>query len=205
MHPFLDGNGRTARALEALVLQRTGLKDALFIAMSNYYYEEKPYYLSALAEVRSHGHDLTPFVKFGLQGIEKQCKRLLAEITTNVRKALFRNVMFDLFGRLRSQRKRFMAERHLEILKLLLKTESLTLDELVSATKPKYHSLQNPFKALIRDLNYLISLRAIRHEKAGEGRYRFFARLEWATEITETDFFSFVKRMPKAKTYGFLA
>ena len=25
MHPFLDGNGRTARALEALVLQRAGL------------------------------------------------------------------------------------------------------------------------------------------------------------------------------------
>ena len=26
MHPFLDGNGRTARALEALMLQRTGLR-----------------------------------------------------------------------------------------------------------------------------------------------------------------------------------
>lgn len=39
MHPFLDGHGRTARALEALMLQRVGLRDTLFIAMSNYYYE----------------------------------------------------------------------------------------------------------------------------------------------------------------------
>jgi len=48
IHPFLDGNGRTARALEALMLQRVGLRDTLFIAMSNYYYEEKAGYLNAL-------------------------------------------------------------------------------------------------------------------------------------------------------------
>ena len=40
MHPFLDGNGRTARALEALMLGGAGLRDTCFIAMSNYYYEE---------------------------------------------------------------------------------------------------------------------------------------------------------------------
>ena len=45
--PFLrtlGGDGRTARALEALMLQRTGLRDTLFIAMSNYYYEQKTGY-----------------------------------------------------------------------------------------------------------------------------------------------------------------
>ena len=35
MHPFLDGYGRTARALEALLLQRAGLRDTAFVAMSN--------------------------------------------------------------------------------------------------------------------------------------------------------------------------
>jgi Fic family protein len=37
MHPFADGNGRTARALEALLLQRAGLREACFIPMSNYF------------------------------------------------------------------------------------------------------------------------------------------------------------------------
>ena len=55
MHPFLDGNGRTARALEALMLQRTGLRDTLFIAMSNYYYEHKINYLNALNDTRATG------------------------------------------------------------------------------------------------------------------------------------------------------
>ena len=57
MHPFLDGNGRTARALEALMLQRAGLRDTAFVAMSNDYYEEKQGFLSILAEVRQKRHD----------------------------------------------------------------------------------------------------------------------------------------------------
>ena len=61
MHPFLDGNGRTARALEALLLGRAGLRDSAFIAMSNYYYDEKAKYLAALAETRERDHDLTGF------------------------------------------------------------------------------------------------------------------------------------------------
>lgn len=60
IHPFLDGNGRTARALEALMLQRTGLRDTLFIAMSNYYYyEHKVGYLNALHETGEAGHRIS--------------------------------------------------------------------------------------------------------------------------------------------------
>src|SRR5713226_9449265 len=89
MHPFLDGNGRTARALEALLLQRAGLRDTCFIAMSNYYYEEKTSYLAALAQVRARS-DLTPFLEFGLKGVATQSRRLLAEIQHEMKKALFR-------------------------------------------------------------------------------------------------------------------
>jgi Fic family protein len=205
MHPFLDGNGRTARALEALMLQRVGLKDTLFIAMSNYYYEEKTGYLGTLAQVRAADHDLTPFLIFGLKGIEVQCNRLFAEIRKNVAKALFRNVMFDLFNRLLTTRKRVIAERHIEILKLLLKVDTLTLEDLTERTSGIYRPLKNPYKALIRDINYLLSLRAIGYEKLPENRYRLFARLEWPTEITETEFFKTVREMPKAKTHGVLS
>ena len=205
LHPFLDGNGPTARALEALMLQRVGLKDALFIAMSNYYYEEKNGYLGALAHVRAADHDLTPFLVFGLKGIETQCNRLFAEIRKSVAKALFRNVMFDLFNRLRTTRKRVIAERHIEILKLLLSADALTLEDLEQRTSGIYGPLKNPYKALIRDINYLLGLRAIGYEKLPENRYKLFARLEWPTEITETEFFRAVRDMPKAKTHGVLS
>ena len=201
LHPFLDGNGRTARAVEALMLQRAGLRDSLFIAMSNYYYDEKEAYLATLKEVRERGHDLTPFLHFGLKGIAQQCQRLFREIRRNVSKALYRNVMHDLFKRLESDRKRVLANRQLKILEVLLERDSLELEQLVNAVDRHYFQLKNPMKALIRDVNQLISLRAITAEKSEAGKYRIRLRLEWATEITETAFFEAVKRFPQAKTY----
>ena len=62
MHPFEDGNGRTARALEALFLQRAGMRDSTFIAMSNFYYDEKHTYLSTLSDVRQAGYE--PYAVF---------------------------------------------------------------------------------------------------------------------------------------------
>jgi Fic family protein len=204
MHPFLDGNGRTARALEALALQREGLKDTLFIAMSNYYYEEKSAYLTALAEVRAHDQDLTAFLLFGLRGIAQQCQRLLNEIQTNVRKALFRNMMYDLFPRLKSPRARVMAKRQLAILRIILDVDSILASDLLARTDSLYNGLRNPRKAQIRDLTYLISLGSINFEKGPEKDGRFSACLEWPTEITETEFFAQVKQMPKAKSQSFL-
>ncbi len=106
MHPFLDGNGRTARCLEALMLQRAGLRDTCFIAMSNYYYDEKNNYLATLAKTRAENFDLTSFLIFGLKGIEIQSKRLLSQIRKEVSKELFMGMAYTLFKRLHSKKKK---------------------------------------------------------------------------------------------------
>lgn len=205
MHPFLDGNGRTARALEALLLQRVGLRDTLFIAMSNYYYEEKPAYLRALNDTRAGGHDLTPFLRFALKGVEKQCRRLFGEIRLRIVKALYRNTVADLFGRLRSPRKRVMSARHVQLLNLLLDEGAMTLSTLRSRAF-SFYTVRNPEKAMIRDLNYLLALEAIQVERTGEPERRTIGvDLDWPTRITETEFFRRVKEMPKGKLYGFLS
>lgn len=205
MHPFLDGNGRTARALEALMLQRVGLRDTLFIAMSNYYYEEKPNYLKALSKTRALNHDLTPFLKFALKGVEKQCSRLFSEIRFQVAKALYRNTVTDLFGRLRSPRKRVMSDRHVQLLNLLLDHDNQTLAELEQDTK-QFYRVNNPRKALIRDLNYLVGLQALTAKRLQDKTdFQLSINLEWPTQITETEFFKRAKELPKAKVYGFLS
>jgi len=207
MHPFLDGNGRTARALEALMLQRTGLRDTLFIAMSNYYYENKTSYLTALNETWERGHDLTPFLKFALRGVGTQCRRLFAEIRQQVAKALFRNTMADLFGRLQSPRKRVMSARHVQILNQLLDAAEMSLADISDKTR-QFYSVKNPGKALGRDLAYLIQLGAVRARKLPDkekGVFLFAINLDWPTKITETEFFRRVREMPKGKIYGFLS
>ena len=60
MHPFGDGNGRTARALEAFMLRQAGVNEMVMVSLSNYYYEHKEEYLGALFASRRGGHDLTP-------------------------------------------------------------------------------------------------------------------------------------------------
>ena len=135
MHPFLDGNGRTARAVEALMLQRSGLTDHLFIAMSNYYYDEKTGYLSALSAVKPPDYDLTPFLAFGLKGIKIQCERLFKEIRWHVTKSIFINTMHDLFGRLQTKRKSVIAKRHIQILNLLLQRDEVPLPDVFTMTE----------------------------------------------------------------------
>jgi len=196
MHPFMDGNGRTARALEAFLLQKQGLRDTLFIAMSNYYYEEKNDYLGALAQVRRERHDLGAFLVFGLKGIEKQCMRLLDEIKKNIAKSLFRDTMHDLFGRLQNKRKRVIAERQLKILEVLLESD-MGVDEARAKHAHLYRNLRNPASAFERDLAGLLVLGALRYDKK---RDIISARMEWPVEITETEFFKRIERLPKART-----
>ncbi len=205
LHPFLDGNGRTARALEALMLQRAGLRDTCFIAMSNYYYDEKKSYLEALRETRANHHDLTSFLKFGLKGIKIQSQRLLSVIRKEVSKELFRSMALNLFHRLVSKRKRIIADRQMEILNLLLThDDGMLLDEIIDETKSVYDSLKSPRKALIRDLCHLIGLSAVEWYEDDDEQFFLAVNLDWPTTITETDFFRRVSELPKDKTYSFL-
>ena len=200
IHPFHDGNGRTARAVEALFLQRAGLKDALFIAMSNYYYDEKDAYLRILSEVGTNGHDMTAFIRFGLTGIALQCRRLLREIKRHLSISLYRDVMGQMYGRLTSTKKRALAKRQVAILEELLKRDApCNLDELIKNVYSVYAGLKVVGRAFYRDMDDLEELKAITIQYRKSVLF-VAVRLEWATEITETEFFKRISALPSAKT-----
>lgn len=204
MHPFGDGNGRTARAVETLFLQKAGLKDQLFIALSNFYYDEKPRYLKTLAECRQLNHDITPFLLFGLEGIQKQCARLSTEITINVKKAMFRDLAHRLFSRLSSSRKRVIASRQMVIINRLLEDESVPVFELFDSIKSEYSGLKDAVDAYIRDASNLLDLGAIIVENPKGKPQIIRINLDWSMTITETKFFETIQMMPKAKSHKFL-
>ena len=213
IHPYQDGNGRTARALEALILKRADLKDTLFIAMSNYYYDEKDVYLATLSSVASNNHNLTPFLKFGLKGIAAQAHRLLREIRRHVSRTLYREVMLQMYGRLQSTRKRALAHRQLAVLEALLSKEDyMNVEDLMKSVGASYANLTSGSKAFVRDINQLLKLGALHlkeHEPLpGRGfysKYSVIARLNWPMEITETKFYEQINKMPQARTRLLLA
>lgn len=210
MHPFLDGNGRTARAMEALMLRRAGLTDRAFVAMSNYYYDEKPVYLSTLSEVRRGEYDLTPFLKFALLGVRIQCERLTAEIRRHMQRALFRDTMYSLFNRLQTQRKRVVGKRQIELLKVLLEFDELTAADLMQRAKAHYISLEHWERAIDRDIFDLVDLgtihliQAFPFAAAIHDEDRLSINLDWPQEIDEGEFLRRMKTMPKGKTFKFL-
>jgi Fic family protein len=210
IHPFQDGNGRTARALEALMLQRSGLKDALFIAMSNFYYDEKRSYLESLNAVGDSNHNLTAFLKFGLRGIALQTNRLAQLIKAEVSKQIFRNLMHDLFVRLESTRKRVIVKRQLVLLEHLLNAdEKVEWSKLRESFIGHYASRKAPAHAMVRDVNKLSSLGAISvtQERADPSMRQLIyitVNLDWPTTITETEFFNRIEQMPISKTTSFL-
>lgn len=80
VHPFDDGNGRTARALSNLVLANTGFKFIHMLSLSNYFDCRRPSYYKAIQDVRAHEGDLTYFLIFFMEALASKLKDLRTEI-----------------------------------------------------------------------------------------------------------------------------
>jgi Fic family protein len=92
IHPFGDGNGRTARGVESLLLYQGGINARGFYSLSNYYYRNRPLYVSLLDHVRFETNgDLTPFVRFALNGLVSELDAVHEEVLQEVTVIAFRD------------------------------------------------------------------------------------------------------------------
>ncbi len=84
IHPFSDGNGRMARALQTMVLSREGILDPRFSSIEEYIGENSSDYYDVLAEVGQGSwhpeRDPLPWLKFCLTAHFKQARTLLRRI-----------------------------------------------------------------------------------------------------------------------------
>ena len=195
MHPFDDGNGRTARALEAFMLRAAGVNNMAMVSLSNYYYEHKNEYLAAMYESRSKGHDLTPFLRFALRAVADRCNALAEEITVHSRRTLYREFAHSLFGRLRSPRRRALGNRQLRIINILLDGGPQDVIELVHEARPLYEGLKFPDSAMGRDLGGLFVLGAI--TLLGT---RFDVNLDWPRQASDSELLEQLEGMSAAAT-----
>jgi Fic family protein len=76
IHPFLDGNGRTARLLSMLCLYRKGYDFKRLFTLSEYYDRDRSSYYRAIQSVRGPELDLTEWLEYFTNGLRSQ----LAEV-----------------------------------------------------------------------------------------------------------------------------
>jgi Fic family protein len=157
IHPFGDGNGRTARGLESFLLYRGGINARGFYSLANYYYQNRIEYEAMLDEVRFRTNgDITPFIKFALRGLVAEQEAVYQEILAQVIVITFRDFARETLitdGKLGTK----PGERMFHFL-LQLAGNSVSVTQLRKGGHPLselYHGVTA--KTISRDLNYLQS------------------------------------------------
>jgi Fic family protein len=97
IHPFIDGNGRTARVLAALILYLRGFDVNQFFCLDDYYDSDRPAYYKALQSVKPDILDLTNWLEYFVEGvnisIEAVKERIVKLSSKRLRKAKERQIV----------------------------------------------------------------------------------------------------------------
>lgn len=114
IHPFNDGNGRTARLIEAILLKSQGFRFVPAL-MSNYYYQHMDdYYLAFNLTHKHKNKEVTPFLEFALKGMIDVLNNLKETIYGHIRRLAFQD-----YVRFRREEKQ-IAQRQFELLDILI-------------------------------------------------------------------------------------
>ena len=83
IHPFGDGNGRTARLVELQLLLFSGVPSAAAHLLSNHYNQTRTEYYRQLDQASGSGGDPIPFINYALQGfmdgLDEQIRTIQAQ------------------------------------------------------------------------------------------------------------------------------
>ena len=72
IHPFLDGNGRTARLLCTLILYKNGYDFKRLFSLSEFYDKKRRKYYDAIQSVRKNNMDMTEWLGYFTDGLKSQ-------------------------------------------------------------------------------------------------------------------------------------
>jgi Fic family protein len=98
IHPFGDGNGRTARLLEVEILLQSGLASMpASHLLSNHYNKTRSRYYRELDRASKSGGDVTGFLKYAMQGFVDGLAQQLEVIREEHMNQVWRNYVHDKF------------------------------------------------------------------------------------------------------------
>ena len=165
IHPFGDGNGRTARLVELQILISSGVPAPAAHLLSNHYNQTRTEYYRQLDQASRSGGDVLPFLTYTVQGLLDGLRSQLAVIRNQQWEVAWENSVHDMFrdksGPTHERR------RHL-ILDLSSQAEPVPLVKLpeISPRLAAAYAIKTP-KTLVRDVKALQQMRLLRFDKTG--------------------------------------
>jgi Fic family protein len=98
IHPFGDGNGRTARLVEYRLLLASGAPSPSVHLLSNHYNLTRSEYYRQLERASASGGDYVPFFEYAVRGFRDGLREQLAEIRKFQLEVIWRNYVHEAFG-----------------------------------------------------------------------------------------------------------
>ncbi len=114
IHPFLDGNGRVARALSTLILFLEGYDIRKFFSLEEYFDKEAVKYYDALQSVGKNDGDLTKWLEYFTEGLAIELSKIKDRVE---RISIDANLREKLGGR-----PIMLSDRQLKIIEYIQKT-----------------------------------------------------------------------------------
>ena len=141
IHPFLDGNGRSARVLCTLVLYQNGYDFKRLFSLSEYYDKNRNKYYDAIQSVREENDDLTGWLEYFTEGLRRQ----LIEVKKKGEMSIKRDIISSRAEKLN------LNHRQQEILNYFFDVNSASVEEI----RQKFNFVR---RTIQRDLSILVDL-----------------------------------------------
>jgi hypothetical protein len=103
IHPFGDGNGRTARLLEFEVLLRARVPTVAAHLLSSFYNETRTEYYRQLQRASESRGDIMPFLLYAIEGFVDSLKDQIGVVQREQMDVAWRNYVFGVFGHTTSE------------------------------------------------------------------------------------------------------
>ncbi|NCN06360.1 MAG: Fic family protein [Candidatus Pacebacteria bacterium] len=142
IHPFIEGNGRTARAFATLMLYTTAYDFKRFFSLEQYFDSDVDAYYQALLSVQQNsGHDLTYWLEYFCYGVAIELEKIREQV---------QRLSKDLKLKKQLGRQVALSERQIILLELFQQQDSISSDDAQKALP------QVSVDTILRDLKDLI-------------------------------------------------
>ncbi|MCZ7626790.1 MAG: hypothetical protein C3F12_13340 [Candidatus Methylomirabilota bacterium] len=165
IHPFGDGNGRTARLVEFQILIASGVPAPAAHLLSNYYNQTRTEYYRQLDQASCSNGDVLPFVPYATQGLLDGLQSQLQDIRVQQLDVAWRNYVHEAFTEKKSPSD--ARRRHL-VLDLSQSATPLPFSKLPEVS-PRMAAAyaRKTTKTLSRDVRALIQMGLLVQESGG--------------------------------------
>ena len=154
IHPFIDGNGRTARVMATMVLYKRGFDVKRFFTLDDYYDHDRSSYYKALKNVDQKNLDITDWLEYFTEGVAVSIKAVKDKVI-----GLSKDIKF-----LKEKGQIALTERQMRIVEHILQNNRVNASNISKI-------LGISRQAALKEMNKLVDLGVIELKGKKKGAY----------------------------------